>query len=497
MPTRHPSRRLLALRRYERCALSVLRLHVSLPRARLTSDASQMSQPPRKPALVWRLVEESLSEAAYLWLRLDAALDAHDHTLADVERWVEGRLLGALDGVLVAGEAAIEPLLTDALLDVDLGSVSAAAYVLSMLSHQKTDEVLEQALRRVAPAQVHAFARGLGRAAQTQSLHDLWARLQDASPLAQAAVVEALAFCGATPNAEWGALLCDADSQLRCAAASAIRFVPLAARDATLIAGMESPDIAVSNRALAAGVMAGSRRSWLRCVERVKSLDVECAPLLVLVAMLGSAREVSYIIDALGVPELRPDALRALGFAGTCDAVEACLTQLRTGQYVQVAADAVAAITGLDLKSASPHAANALEIDVDEDVAASASELDRDDRRATMAKPATERGWPMPGVAAVDQWWADQRARFDTETRYIAGQALTGERLLHALTHGPNHRRHALAAELSARSAGAHALQTLAFSRHQRQQLAQCSALTQTELRDAARSLGVQPWMES
>jgi hypothetical protein len=82
--------------------------------------------------LIWSLVEQSLSEADFLWTQLDQFFDTHPHSFADVEARLEPRLLGALDGIRVAGTSAIEPLLQPAIRDTEPGVASVAAYVLSM-----------------------------------------------------------------------------------------------------------------------------------------------------------------------------------------------------------------------------------------------------------------------------------------------------------------------------------------------------------------------------
>ena len=159
----------------------------------------QTSPTADQPRLIWRLVEESLSEAAFLWRRLDSALDAPDHTLEDAERWVQERLFGALDGVLIAEDAAIEPLLTDALADPDPGYVSVAVYLLAVLRSPKAVGVLEQRLRELTPEQFPLFVAGLRRTHDAELFQQLRARLGAKAPLADAALIEALTAC-ATPH---------------------------------------------------------------------------------------------------------------------------------------------------------------------------------------------------------------------------------------------------------------------------------------------------------
>jgi uncharacterized protein (TIGR02270 family) len=436
-----------------------------------------MAPPPHAPQLIWRLVEESLSEAAFLWLRLDGALDADDHALGDAERWVEGRLQGALDGVRVAGGAAIDSLLVDALQGADLGAVSAAAYVLAMLDDPKAGRTLENAVREVTAERVDALALGLGRACQSAKLHSLWSRLGGASARAQAVVLSALTFCGEVPRADWRVLLEASAAQLRRAAAAALTFLPSADLDQAMSFALESPDPAVQSSACIAGVSAGDSHAWRRCVKQVATGDPQSGPLLTLTAALGSQRDHACVFEALAVPELQRDALWALGFAGTRAAVEACLAQLRAGNHAPLAAAAVAAITGFKLARSKP----------------SDESMDETDGDLAAQQP----GATHLDVTPFEQWWASHGQRFDPAARYLDGQIATLASLRKALEHGPTRRRHAIALELTARSRGAFRLQTRGFCRLQRQQLSQLDSLDQRQLRHCAQVMGFQPLVET
>ncbi|MDB4985158.1 MAG: hypothetical protein JWN04_336 [Myxococcaceae bacterium] len=176
----------------------------------------------RSTRLIWRLVEESHSEASFLRTRFDAALDSPDHSLAETRTWVEGRLLGMLDGVRIAGSHAIAPLLTPAL---------------------------------------HA---------------------EDASPQARATVLEALTFCGESPDPDRPLLLADDEPSLRRAAATTLRFVPDRVLDELADHAFVSPDLEVRNKAVIGGVATRNARCWHRCVALASSPDARPGPLLAL-----------------------------------------------------------------------------------------------------------------------------------------------------------------------------------------------------------------------
>jgi uncharacterized protein (TIGR02270 family) len=440
--------------------------------------------------LIWSLVEQSLSEADYLWTQLDESFDTPARSFADVEAWVEPRLLGALDGVRVAGTAAVEPLLRDSIRDLELGVASVAAYALSMLSDPGADRVIEQAVREVSYHHGAAYVRGLGRAARVPALHALWERLNDASGSARAVVLDALSFCGQAPDADWKSLLDDAEPRLRAAAASALRFASPLSIERYVHFACDTSDTEARNRALTAGVAAGSGSAWRRCLHYLKAPDRRSGPLLLLAATLGTDRELSRVIEARREPELGRDAVWALGFAGTVPAIEACLDQMRAGEHVRVAAEAVCAITGLDLRGEQLSAGSGpLEDDAE-------LPLEEDDLDANLVLGGDDL-LLAPDVAGVEQWWNRHRVAYAGDQRYLAGRPRTLRGLRSALQHGPTRRRAALALELAARSAGACVVQPLAFCRQQRQALERFAALHPNALQNAARSLGIATLSES
>jgi uncharacterized protein (TIGR02270 family) len=373
-----------------------------------------MSSAPQ-PKLIWRLVEESLSDAAFLWTRLDQALDAPDHTLTDVERWVEQRLFGAIDGVRLAGSAALSPLLAEAFVDQDPGLASIAAYVLATMDTTEALKELEHNLRQLKDDRVSAVARGLGRTGNAPALRSLWCRAQDASSACRACVLEALGFCGEAPEASWTSLLMADDAGVRRAAASALAFLPSSQRGEVMWLALRSSDLEVRSRANMAGLIAGDSAAWPRCCEAVRARDpaVTCAPAMLMVAMLGSRSEQAQLCKALNVPELQRAALWALSFAGSCDAVDAIVGAATRGQHTGLACEAIAAITGADLSKL---------------MAAAGAAAPQRDSATPPAVPGTEaekQPAHVPDATALERWWRSERQRFDPDARYQHGKLKT------------------------------------------------------------------------
>lgn len=419
-----------------------------------------------QPPVIWRLVEESLSEAAFLWRRLDRALEAPDHTLEDAERWVQERLSGALDGVLLAADAAVAPLLTEALTDPDPGYVSVAVYLLAALRTPKANLVLEERLRELVPEQLPLFVAGLRRTHDTALLQQLHVRLGSTARLASAALIEALTACAAPVDLDYKACLSSDEPTLRRAAASALGQLSSSQRAEIMWVALQSPDIEVRTRAILAAVLAGDSNAWRRCVEAVRKAPRTSGPLLCLTAMLGSSDEHAVVINALAEPEVTVDALWALGFAGTRSAVDACMAQV-SGAASNAALEAISWIVGEDV-----------------------SQLGQAPDNATASADVEQTQSGAVAAERLKHWWSSQRERFDPGKRYQRGVPFHYARLHTALASGPAHRRQGLAAELCARTSGAQRIQTWAFCPQQRKQLALLEALDPQELHTHAKSLG-------
>ncbi|HEY6882364.1 MAG TPA: hypothetical protein VI299_30240, partial [Polyangiales bacterium] len=344
------------------------------------------------------------------------------------------------------------------------------------------ERALEHALRAATPETALAWARGLGRAGRVEALRTLWQRIQDASPAARAAVLAALSFCGFAPELDWLSLLASEDATLRHAAADALRFAPPRLLADALEHTFVAADWSLRVRALCAGVAAGDAVSWQRCIGLSRSAPAQSGPLLALVALLGGQHEHTYLLRALEFPTARRDALWALGFAGTVRAAETCLAAMQDAQHARVAAEAFCTITGLDL------ARENLIVTLPEP-AFELPALEDDDLDADLV-PGADEDLPYPDLQGVATWWAQHKARFHSEVRYLSGRPASFATLRSAFDQVATRRRHALSLALSARTGGACVLQPWAFTRVQRSQQRGFPELSPTVLNSIARGLG-------
>jgi hypothetical protein len=85
--------------------------------------------------------------------------------------------------------------------------------------------------------------------------------------------------------------------------------------------------------------------------------------------------------------------------------------------------------------------------------------------------PAASDALPYPNPDTIRAWWAQSRASYDPQHRYLGGRLLDVTGISRALEHGPARRRHLLAFELEVRTGGRFRLDTRAWTWAQRASL--------------------------
>jgi hypothetical protein len=147
----------------------------------------------------------------------------------------------------------------------------------------------------------------------------------------------------------------------------------------------------------------------------------------------------------------------ALGFAGGLAAAEACLELLAQELHPALAAEALGAITGLDLQ------------------------------REGLVVP-SEDPLPLPDIPGVIRWWNRNRLRFSADERYLGGRPRTADGIQEALEHGPTRRRPPLALEMAIRTSRRYVVTTDAFGTQQRREMAAYGTLQPAHLRSHPRA---------
>lgn len=418
------------------------------------------------PLLLWERVEESADEAEFLWRLWERALRSETYNLRKVASFSEDRLLGALDGLRVGGDAAYDRVLFPALASEEPQRICAAACVLAQDASPQGVDALAAHWRGADGPVLSSLQRGVELAATPALLAELSVRLRGAAPSALAALLETYAFAGVDPGVLFHqAAVCEDPLLLRAHLRVAARL-PQLADEATIMQSLAAKDPLLVEAAMIAGLVVGLPAAVIRLRAHMEPWAAAQSPLLSLLASIGDAGDRARLMELLPRPELRKGAVVALGFCGTQEAADACVALMRSGVVPRLAADAFCTITGLDL-----HEQRLIEPEPDtEPVPFEQDDLDQD------LSLKDEEMLPLPRTAGVIAWWDSHRDDFLPGRRYLAGQPISRAVLWQTLTDGPMRRRPPLALELAIRTQGQW-LQTTAFTAAQWQQLQQLKTL--------------------
>ena len=153
-------------------------------------------------------------------------------------------------------------------------------------------------------------------------------------------------------------------------------------------------------------------------------------------AILGGPRQHVRLVKSAEMKERRPHVLRALGFSGTVGVVPELLDWLdaKNPLEVRIAAQAIAAIAGLDLRL-DEFAAIKIKVRPPDDAL---PPLEEDDLDADLV-PAPEDALPLPNAGAIRAWWKSRAAELELkpQQRLVFGVPRTPEVLLEALERRP------------------------------------------------------------
>jgi uncharacterized protein (TIGR02270 family) len=419
-------------------------------------------------AVMMDVLEEHLDEAAFLSSQWERALiDAHLGLAHTAER--EARLLAHVDGLVVGGVPATQALLLPALETEEAMRVFAAAF--SLLAGTGGLEETLAVLDGGHAVQRAGVARALELSAREGLDAALRQRLSSNEVGLRALAFQVLAFRGVAPmqtRVEW---LGHEDARLVMAALGDSRPLARDVGQGVLTRLLVDPRPGVREAALQAGLVSApaARDAWRACRKVAEEGGLARRQCLLVLALGGEQGDAEWLVGLARDKALRADALWALGFSGHVNAAEACLEWMDDANVAALAGEAFCAITGLELgepyQQDAPAEQEAL------------IPLEQEDLDANLV-PGPEAHLPVPLREAVERWWREARKDFERGTRYLRGSKWGPGELLDALEREPMRRRHALALELAIRSRGAHLLQTRAFTRRQRAELAAARAAT-------------------
>ena len=415
--------------------------------------------------VLWDVIDEHFAELVFCVDRLQRT---HEHPLlrlGDLTRRVEARLGAHLNALLLAGPAvALEGTKRNVeKLDPEkpgwatvFGLVSAAAGL-----DQPLDELFAHGDGRIRLA----AARGCSLAASERLGETLLSRLAAAKTPPEAGVWLELMGARNLGPPDTTALVSSAEPDVVVAALRCLRQ-PVPSLGSVLERLAEHPDPLVRERALCVALAWGTPRAFAIC--EAQALDEgQASPLaMAAYAILGGPGQHARLAPTAAPKERRVHVLRALGFSGSAGLVPILLEVLesKTPLEAKIAAQAIAAIAGLDLRRDEFSEAPAQGAD-------SLPLLEEDNLDADLVPP-PEDALPAPNVAAIRAWWKEREGGLKAAPRLVFGAPRSPDGLLAALEHGPLGLRHGWALAAHLWSGGRFWLDTQALSAVQRSQLA-------------------------
>lgn len=416
-----------------------------------------MSTPVRR--VLADVVEEHLDEAAFLASQWERAL-ASRLTLDEVGRGPEARLFAHLDGLAVAEAAVVRGLLASA--PPDAGRAFAASLVAIDAGPEGMALVLSLLRGQPGPGRRGA-ARALALCSRPGLARELEALLAGGEPVLQAAALDALSLRGQAPQAPLRAHLASPEADVRAAALRAARLAGPELRVAVAPA-LDAPEPAVRDAAIEAGLVLGLADAHRAARRAVEGGAPELRLPLLALAVSGEPADLERIEAALSVPEVRPDALRALAASGWPRAADLALPFLEDGATARLAAEVVSCVGGLEI--AGPYALPEPSAP-EEPIPFADEDLDAD------VVPGEDAELPLPDAFGVAGWWTRERARLDASVRHRSGRPLDPDAMLDGLRRGVMRRRPSLALEVAIRSRGTFQLEPRTWAREQRRFLAE------------------------
>ncbi|KIG19002.1 hypothetical protein DB30_06613 [Enhygromyxa salina] len=399
---------------------------------------------PRTIEPFWPIVERHFEEAEFLAEVWRDALDEPDHTITSLAEDVEARLFAHLDGLLIAGAAAVDRLCWPALDNPDADtSVASSAGLVALDGATSPQAVVDRLLDCLDRCEwgderstgiVDALALS-SRAEIVAVLLDQLDQLEHGDGPRLAGVITALDRRCVDPGRRLAPLLQRDDASVLAAAASLARHAASLPVD-ELVPLAEHANQAVAVAAIETGLLRGLTGAWP--VARYWAFDAaQCsfrARALTWLGLGDDAGDHQRIIEAFP----NPDALWAAGFCGRIAAVEAAQDLLDHPAVGALAGELVASIIGLDTDDEALWRSQPAPLLNDAELPSLAEDLDV----SPLLLP--EQLLPLPMAENMRAWWMQQRAHFDPGTRWLGGRALDDESLARALLEQPLRRRHAL-----------------------------------------------------
>lgn len=307
-----------------------------------------------KAGLLRDVLEEHLEEIAFLWELRREGLLSPERTRGDLAR-LEARIEAHVEGLLLARGDLFE-LVEPGLASDDPPVAFASAFALLRSGREGAREVME-AFRVATGGCREGLAEALAHGDVRDVRDGLVSCLSSLDPGLAVAAAAALALQRAPglPDRLDDRFLADADPAVRAAAWRLTTFLREAPRPEAVRKGLDDADAGVAREAAVAAAWFSMPAALEACRSRAKSNAGDAAEWLRLLAVLGDASDLSFVLSAAadresaGRGESGPRALGALGHARGVEA----LLGMMGDEPVRAAAAGTAfrKVTGFDAAS--------------------------------------------------------------------------------------------------------------------------------------------------
>jgi uncharacterized protein (TIGR02270 family) len=439
---------------------------------------TQMTSPTHFPTdiILWDVIEEHFDEAEFLFEKWERTLYSPGYTLTELGATIEPRLEAHLDGLLIGGREVAARLLEQEL-ENDMAPTRALVAALVLLGSE--DEATARRVLGVVQDVQGPLQETLARALVLSNVAQLdWmvlARFREAQSESEKALwLEILTGRGVDVGELLRPCVSADDHRLVCAALEALRRFAHLEMMAVAERHLRSDQPLLRASAFKTSLAFGSRDAWQLALQLAETSDTDNPELLLLIALLGRSENHQILYRQLDHPARLDRVLWLLGYCGTMQAGDACLPYLQSvdDRVAKVAAETMAWIGGFDLNEDAFQAAS---VDPEEDE--TLPPIEEDDLDANLDLDGVD-DLPVPNREAITRWWEANRDRLRQKGRHVFGQPFSPQAMVHALEAAPLWRRHAVALELSMRTAGKQHVSTDAFSSRQRQQMAALGAIS-------------------
>ncbi|MBL9039899.1 MAG: hypothetical protein JNG84_15380 [Archangium sp.] len=390
---------------------------------------------PPPEALLWDVVEEHFDEVEFLLTVCVGDYNLPNANREQLERTTVARLVAHVDALILSGDGVVDRLVRPALDEAESPERLMAAAL--MCFELPAEGLIVELFGRVAdnPALADAVVEASAWATRAKVVGAL-PELRRTSAL-HALVLRVVARLGLEPGAELEPGIASADPVVSAAALVAVRFSREPDRETHLAfaeANLTSKEPAVALAALDTALAWRSEKAWRALVRLAEAGD---SAALVRLAGLGTQADCQKIIAHCEKPELRAEALRALGYSGWISAAEACVPFFGNDdvRVARLAGEAFAAITGLPTTGVYWRKAPEV-VEPDEDVL---PPLEEDLARDLM--PSVDEMLPVPDPDVIGLWWSRAKPLFRDDTRYLIGIECDEETARWAVAEGAPLRR--------------------------------------------------------